>query len=273
MLALIQSTKRQISVIDGLCATNSISARFTRDFFQIPFENDPEVIGKWQLCGQIENEENPDPTSCIEPSVISHKEIVFMPGGTFYWMFFWTKGTLYEIPNKFKIAIPNSYRIFSFQNVKYLILQYMNEQSIFNGKAACPLLYRQIDNCAYSENQIRVTDSTDLPFIEDPEVLGSWTVCDFVPNTSDFKPHTRYTEKCGSYITRVSFLPRGVFLKGAAMVLRYTKGYVLNDKAMTAEKYFLKTIYNIEYLFIQHKSGDYIYGGRKPYWYVFKREN
>jgi hypothetical protein len=38
-----------------------------------------------------------------------------------------------------------------------------------------------------------------------------------------------------------------------------------------AEAYFLQEVEGETFLFIQHKSGDYVYGGRKPVWYVFRR--
>ena len=56
-------------------------------------------------------------------------------------------------------------------------------------------------------------------------------------------------------------------------MLRYTKGFVLNDREMTAEEYFIKTVNGKDFLFVQHKSGDYSYGGMTPYWYVFERKN
>jgi hypothetical protein len=55
-------------------------------------------------------------------------------------------------------------------------------------------------------------------------------------------------------------------------MLRYTKGFVINDKEMTAEEYQIKTINGKEILFVQHKSGDYFYGGKAPHWYVFERK-
>ena len=58
----------------------------------------------------------------------------------------------------------------------------------------------------------------------------------------------------------------------SAKTLRYTKGFVLNDKEMTAEEYQIELINDKEYLFVQHKSGDYFYGGITPQWYVFERK-
>ena len=51
------------------------------------------------------------------------------------------------------------------------------------------------------------------------------------------------------------------------------KGFVLNDKEMTAEEYQIKSISGKDFLFVQHKSGDYFYGGMTPHWYVFERKD
>ena len=59
----------------------------------------------------------------------------------------------------------------------------------------------------------------------------------------------------------------------ATYMLRYTKGFVLNDKEMTAEEYQIKSINGKDFLFVQHKSGDYFYGGMTPHWYVFERKD
>ena len=40
---------------------------------------------------------------------------------------------------------------------------------------------------------------------------------------------------------------------------------------MTAERYEIKEINGDEYLFLQHKSGDYTYGGCEPMLYVLRR--
>ena len=44
-------------------------------------------------------------------------------------------------------------------------------------------------------------------------------------------------------------------------------------KEMTAEEYQIKSIDGKDYLLVQHKSGDYFYGGMTPHWYVFERKD
>ena len=76
----------------------------------------------------------------------------------------------------------------------------------------------------------------------------------------------------------IAFLMRGVCTRtirtktgSVKELLRFTKGFVLNDRDMTAEEYRVHKIQGKEFLFVQHKSGDYSYGGKTPSWYVFER--
>lgn len=209
------------------------------------------------------------------------REIIFMPGGAFAWKYFWTKGTLYRISPKYTFAIPNSYRTLYQNGVHYMIIQFMSDECIDNGEDTLMLLYRQVDNNAYTEHQIRPNiDKIDLPFVDDESVHGEWTVIDFVPKISDFNPDSPYSDKEDIYMLDINFLSRGICKRtirsmsgNANYMLRYTKGFVLNDKEMTVEEYQIKSINGKNFLFVQHKSGDYFYGGMIPHWYVFERKD
>ena len=153
----------------------------------------------------------------------------------------------------------------------------MNINSTDNEASTIPILYKQTDNIEYTDKQLRISDDTDLPYIEDPKVSGDWSICDFVPDITDFKPYAVYTPSECLPVMKISFLPRGIcqkhFKSGAVQKLRYTKGTVIDQLSATAEQYEIKIMYDREFLFVQHKSGDYSYGGKKPHWYVYKREN
>ncbi|MBO4783840.1 MAG: hypothetical protein J5521_03765, partial [Lachnospiraceae bacterium] len=51
----------------------------------------------------------------------------------------------------------------------------------------------------------------------------------------------------------------------------WVNGYAVNTKISTTSEYIFREIDGVTYLFIQWKSGDYLYGGEVPCWYVFKR--
>ena len=275
----IDKFKAQIKAIDELCSENA-KKPILSELLLLPFENDTQVVGKWKLCGELQSENNFDSLKKIN-SANFDEEIIFMPGGAFSWKYFWTKGTLYRLSPKYTFAIPSSYKILKKKGTQYMVLQFMSDECIEKGEDITLLLYQQINNTAYTERQIRKSiDETDLPFINDDDIIGEWSVYDYVPSIDYFNPNSRHSANGDLYTLGFKFLPRGICYKTtrttsgtSSAMLKYTKGYVLNDKEMTAEEYKIKLINGKEFLFIQHKSGDYFYGGMTPNWYVFKRNN
>ena len=53
---------------------------------------------------------------------------------------------------------------------------------------------------------------------------------------------------------------------------KWTNGSVINIHRTTVAAYEIKLINGTEYLFMEWKMGNYIYGGMKPSYYVFVRE-
>ena len=275
----VDKYKLQIKMLDELCGDNK-SFPDLSEIFLLPFENDSEVVGKWELCGGLRSGENLNDFYKINDEYID-KEIIFMPGGGFFWMYFWTRGILYRMSPKYKFAIPNSYSIVESDGVRFMMLQFMTDDCIDKGKDTVLLLYRQVDNIAYTEHTARLRiDKTDMPFVDDESVVGFWRCIDYIPNMSAFDIQKKYSEKADIFIESIHFLPRGIckrVLKTMSgnlktEMLRYTKGFVINDTEMVAEEYKIKTICGRNILFVQHKSGDYFYGGRTPHLYVFERE-
>ena len=275
----IEKYKLQIKMLDELCGDNQGFPDLS-EIFHLPFKNDADVVGKWALCGRLCNEN--DLNSLCEINEESfEKEIIFMPGGGFFWMYFWTRGILYRMSPKYKFAIPSSYTIVENDGVKFMLLQFMTDDCIDNGEDTVFLLYRQVDNIAYTEHTARLKiDKTDMPFVDDESVVGLWRAIDYIPDISEFNVEKKYSGQENIFVESIYFLPRGICKKALKTmsgklkteILRYTKGFVLNDSEMVAEKYEIKTVNGKEMLFVQHKSGDYFYGGRTPHLYVFERE-
>lgn len=279
LLCSINQFDNLIKIIDDALQNDSEKTLFS-ELMNLPFSDDPQVIGKWELCGKLLDENN---LTCLEEvsSDIADKEIIFMPNGAIAWKYFWTKGTLYRICPKYKFVIPNAYKTIQKGDLQYMIIQYMSNDCIDYGKDCIVLLYRQVDQIAYTEYQIRPhIDETDLPFFEDEAVHGEWLAFDYIPKLSNFDPDKKYSEQESINTINLCFLSRGICTKTVSttnkstkFVLRYTKGFVLNDSEKTAEEYQIKKFNGRDFLFVQHKSGDYIYGGMTPHWYVFERKD
>jgi bla regulator protein BlaR1 len=113
----------------------------------------------------------------------------------------------------------------------------------------------------------RVEDDIDLPFVDDPDVIGTWECVDFVREISDFDPYNRYWAN-DLIFRKVAFWENGKVDMGYCT---WTKGVVMDPGNKTASKYEIKEIDGSTYMFFEWKSGDYTIRHMKPCYYVFKK--
>jgi bla regulator protein BlaR1 len=119
-------------------------------------------------------------------------------------------------------------------------------------------------------------DKVDYPFVNDPDIIGKWKAVDFVYNKSNFNPKYQ-TFKGETYITELVFVKGGtelVSIRGGNLYYSpqsWTKDRLLNDNDKTASDYEIKEIDGKTYMFMQWKSGDYIFRGREPQYYVLEK--
>ena len=282
LLSSVQQIQGQVQTINGMFAGDE-EGKALSNILNLPFSDDPEVVGKWKLCGMLSDENDITTATAVPPEMHMFKEIIFMPGGAPVWAYFWTKGIFYTMTGKNNSAVPHPYHTFRQDGEHYMIIQFGSADGIDLGYKPLLILYRQLDTTAYSEDQTRPhIDKVDYPFIEDPKVRGAWSVVDFVRHAEDFDPAHLNTQKKYLWMTDLQFLPRGICLKFSrsetsgkkvSWGVNYTKGLVINRSKMTAEEYIIKTFNGKDFLLVQHKSGDYYYGGIEPYWYVFERKD
>ena len=116
--------------------------------------------------------------------------------------------------------------------------------------------------------QIGTTDNINLPFVDDPQVIGEWESVDFVADPADFNPaQTRWQGKL--YLTGLSFLQGG---KTGQPWWTWTKGVVIHRGDKTASRYEIRELNGKSYLFFEWKSGDVTISGMKPHYYVLARK-
>lgn len=115
--------------------------------------------------------------------------------------------------------------------------------------------------------QVGRVDKTDLPFVNDPAVLGKWESVDYVASPSDFNPDKR-AWRGDLFFKGFNFLENGKFPEAWQT---WTKGVVIHSGDKTASRYELKEIKGQTYLFFEWKSGDVTILGRKPNYYVLKK--
>lgn len=121
----------------------------------------------------------------------------------------------------------------------------------------------------------RLVDDINLPFADDPAVIGEWRSVDFVAEPSAFAPGAK---RFGGdlYLGGFKFFPGGkmAVLPNApesAPWFNWTRGAVTHNGDRTASRYTIKTLKGGTYMFFEWKSGDYTLRHRKPQYYVLKK--
>jgi len=218
-----------------------------KDNIDIPFVADDKLVGYWMsvdFVGEIKDF-NPEDLKWKDDLYI--KDIAFMPEGkTSYPGFRWTNG--YVISPADSTAA--RYIIKSMDGNTYLFMQWKSGDYVFK-----------------RVGDIKV-DNITLPFKDDKRVLGEWKSVDFVKNISDFQPGIK-SWKEDLYLQKLTFEPKGKMPQPWAT---WTKGVVMHHGDHTASAYEIKKLDDgKEYMFFEWKSGDYVFRGQKPMYYVLTR--
>lgn len=124
-----------------------------------------------------------------------------------------------------------------------------------------------------SESERVIVDDIDLPFVDDPEVLGEWESVDFVKEIEDFDVDNKFFRD-ELYMTKLVFLENGELKVNDDTDrpwFKWTYGVVTHDGDHTASKYTIEDINGDTYMFFEWKSGDYTIRGKQPQYYVLKK--
>ena len=232
------------------------------EFIMKNFINDEKLIGRWQLIGLADSEK--ELNNLYKSSSFGLNQLIFLPKGEKYWVItFWTKGYIFikDIPMKYYYDNDN------------LVIVFDHEVSNYPEFYA---VYKNLDHKEWTKDEIGIKDDIDKKFVNDNDLKGAWEVCGFVKEISDFNVKTIDNQE--------KFLYKNLLIWGeGSMVvvyydntirndnMKWTKGYIMNTIDKTAQGYVIKEIEGQKYMFMEHKSGDYVYGGLKPYYYVFKK--
>jgi len=120
-------------------------------------------------------------------------------------------------------------------------------------------------------------------FVDDPAVVGVWKAVDFTDSPRTYAPALGREWQGNLMWSGLTFDAAGVvewrFTRGGAMRTLWTCGKILPRPEEFSEQpseppayYELRTINGVEYLFVEHISGDVTIRGMKPKWYVYARE-
>lgn len=260
------------------------NAAFNEDI-DIPFVNDETVIGRWKLFDFLPSKEmfNPDKSKMHDSKDIV-KELYFLPKGEKYWCFAWTKGLLLSNCGYPHRKSQNKYTIEKIGKDTFMFIEFKTYEYFEGGKPEI-WVFKKADSKEYSKREImKIDEIPDIP-ADDHNILGKWEVCDLVRSVDGFDPKNccLFVPYEALYWRSAEFLNKGEIKNtfknyeeaeahtDAPEVWRWINGYVICKPRHTASKYVIQKHGDIEYLFIQWKSGDYSFGGDEHFWYVFKK--
>lgn len=228
----------------------------------IEFVNDEQVIGKWQNIGWLTGT-----TDCslenLREKDGDFEEVYFLTNGDGYWVFEgWTKGKIFFHSGGYNPVEEYSYDVADIAGKKHLLIRYEDRTSV----------YIKVSDTHYNIDTVGRRDNIDLSFVMDKKILGRWYGVDFVSDISDFCAKDSYDKMLLEYI---DFHTDGTAVQkymDEEWHDRWTKGFLLSQHRHTAAKYEIHLSGDKEYLFVEWKMGNYIYGGMKPDFYVFARK-
>jgi len=244
-----------------------------KENIDLPFENDPQIIGKWEIIGEYALKED------FFSQVPTHQPsypIYFLENGERFWSYSWTKGKL-MIDDDVNTTV-NHYHVETINQTNYMFVDLKSYHYRHGGKTTT-LVLKQIDHHMYKASDLVRKDDIDLPFVDDPTIIGKWKAIAYCQTKESFDPD--HLPTIPLYLTQMNFKDNGEIesyydygkeiIKGKKNH-EWTKGYWLRNWNQCACAYEIQTINDVEYLFIEWKSGNYRWGGFETDYYVLVRE-
>ncbi|MCX7747361.1 MAG: M56 family metallopeptidase [Clostridia bacterium] len=242
------------------------------DKIDYPFVNDPTVIGKWESVDFVRKIELFKVNKKSFEGDLFLKNLYFSSGGKIPTTdLTWTKGLVLNKRDK----TASKYIIKTIKGQDYMFFEWKSGDYTLRGMDPQYYVLKRVDKIDHTEDTIpKKTDNIDLPFINDPDVLGKWQSVDFVVEKDQFQPgKTSFGAEL--YLKGMNYLKDGgleVNYTGRTDTSgKWTKNVVINAKYKTASAYEIKKIAGQTYMFFEWKSGDYVFRGMKPCYYVLKK--
>lgn len=273
-------------MVCGFLGVNALQ-RMRTDKIDYPFVNDAAVIGKWESVDFVVSMDDfvPDRRQTSLEGLYL-KELAFAKDGRLLSALsegngvlaetkgiVWTKGFIIDQRDK----TAGEYEIREIDGNTYMFMQWKNGDYVYRGMDPRYYVLKKVDDSDYSgyECNVRVTDNTDYPFVDDPGVLGKWQCVDYVTKIDSFDPHNKFWGPDVFFVT-LDFIEGGkltmtIAQDGSEKTLSWTKGLILDEIYKTASEYLIKEIDGTTYMFYGLKGYDYKVRGVAPYYLVFKR--
>ncbi|MBE7082478.1 MAG: MerR family transcriptional regulator [Clostridiales bacterium] len=226
------------------------------------FLNDEQVVGKWKKIGNVKEKTDFFAKKLEKNDIFDYKELYFLPNGEEYWVFGWTKGVLYLKDRKLPYEILDG-KLF------------IGVVDCFSNKIDAYAVYEKVDSKEYKKEEIEIKDNTNIPFITDKNVIGFWECVDYVHSFDEYEVGKKFWSE-ELLLKSYTFNPNGDLMvqfntRDDVYKINWSKGVVINKNISTVSEYVVKQINNETIMYIEWKSGDYVYGGEVYGYYVFKK--
>ena len=238
-----------------------------------------KVIDKWKVLGEyaVKDDFYADTGERREAFMGNRDgEVYFLPEGERYWIFSWTRGIL-KLDGGDQSCLCR-YELEDYDGSRYMFLENKGDE-YRRGGIPTVLVLEQMDHKRYTAREVAREDDTDLPFEDDPRVLGDWKAFDFIRSREEFDPAVNHLPQDRLMYKHMHFGEGGTFTSvyldetiAGKDKQGWTKGYVLKYYNHTACAYEIVTVDGRDYMIIEWKSGDYRWGGYDTDYYVFVRE-
>lgn len=277
LLETLENIEEAIKIMSKKSVNTNFSAAVLNEDTNIPFENDESLVGKWKIIGEFASKEVFLGDMAVENSDYHEKikEIYFLPDGERYWIYGWSKGKLI-----IETGDCSAVNDFTVEKIDGRVLMFVSLKSYEYRQTGIPttLVLEQLDNIHYTKDEISRKDDVSIPFADDEKILGKWCAFAYCRNMEAFDPDDSKLRTTNLFFSEAEFKSEGrmraVYGKTTVENIEsesWTRGFILKKINPTSCAYEIREIGGVEYLFIEWKSGDYIWGGFDPTYYVFVR--
>lgn len=227
------------------------------------FVPDEKAIGKWKLIGIANTEEEAKRQVYENNLFFDIKQLYLMEKGQAYWVISWTKGYIYIREKENPYTIEN--------NIMYVKIVYPEDNSLY-----MVAVYEKENHKNYQLEEIRKKDKFNGYYQQDPKLIGFWKIVDFLPKSQLNRSHQKKNKE-ELMVKRITVNPTDntviIFSKEKeAQLSHYTKGAIFNlTHPDTVCHYQYERKRGKEYLTIEVKGEDYLYGKGIEGYYQFEK--
>ncbi|MGL5675427.1 MAG: hypothetical protein ACRDDX_03350 [Cellulosilyticaceae bacterium] len=280
-----------VAVITAILSISTLSANHMKrvDDISYTFKNDKEVLGPWTvvdlvkeesdfIAGEKQWEGELDFLTYMDFKANGDLSMAVQEEGEnleFLTSMKWTKGHIISKENQTNSA----YTIKKIDGKNYLFYEWKSGDYTYK-RLEVPYLYvlEQGKHLETVEAKGKV-DNTNLPFVDDETMQGTWKAVDFVEEMEHFAPEGRAWSN-DLYVKELTIKEDGNFVEkrigdtvaADGKYVYWIKGALVYKNFGIVSKCVIQELEGETYMFVEWKFGQYQEIGIMPGYYVFKKQ-